>query len=78
MERCRKSDGTKRMMKELGYSISEEEEFVKSLLGSIAGRVKAKSSVAFGQLVFLLVFTFVTILGYIFKLFKGKYKEIQR
>jgi len=54
-------------MKKMGYSISEEEKFVKSLSGSIAGRVKAKSLVAFGQLMFLLVFTFAAGLGYVFK-----------
>ncbi len=58
---------SKRVMKEQGYSISEEEKFVKSLFGSIAGRVKAKSVVAFGQLIFLLVFTSTAGLGYIFK-----------
>jgi len=58
---------SKRVMKEMGYSISEEEKFVKSLFGSIVERVKAKSVVAFGQLVFLLVFTSVVGLGYVFK-----------
>jgi hypothetical protein len=62
----------------MGYSISEEERFVKSLFGSIAGRVKAKSLVAYGQLIFLLIFTFVTILGYIFKLFKSRYKKYDK
>jgi len=50
-------------MKEMGYSISEEEKFVKSLFGSIAERAKAKSFVAFGQLMFLLVFTSTAGLG---------------
>ena len=54
-------------MKELGYSISEEEEFVRDLVGSITERVKAKSLVAFGQLILLLVFTFTVGLGYVFK-----------
>ncbi|MEA2033247.1 MAG: hypothetical protein U9N41_06655 [Euryarchaeota archaeon] len=58
---------SKRVMKELGYSISEEEEFVKSLFGSIAGRAKEKSLVVFGQLIFLLVFTSTAGLGYVFK-----------
>jgi glycosyltransferase involved in cell wall biosynthesis len=58
---------SKRVMKEMGYSISEEEKFVKSLFGSIAGRVKAKSLVAYGQLIFLLVFTCSVGSGYAFK-----------
>jgi len=50
-------------MKELGYSISEEEEFVRDLVGSITGRVKARSLVAFEQLIFLLAFTSTAGLG---------------
>jgi len=65
---------SKRVMKELGYSISEEEKFVKSLFGSIAERVKAKSLVAFGQLIFLLVFTFTVGLGYVFKALSSYFK----
>jgi len=61
-------------MKELGYSISEEERFVKSLFGSIVERVKAKSVVAFGQLVFLLVFTSVVGLGYVAKALSSYFK----
>lgn len=58
---------SKRVMKEMGYSISEEEKFVKSLFGSIVERVKAKSLVAVEQLVFLLIFTSTAGLGYVFK-----------
>ena len=53
-------------MKEMGYSISEEEKFVKSLFGSIAGRAKAKSLVAYGQIIFLLILTSTAGLGYAF------------
>ncbi|MCD6456298.1 MAG: hypothetical protein J7K81_05875 [Methanophagales archaeon] len=62
-------------MKGLGYSISEEEEFVKSLFGSIVGRIKAKSVVAYGQLVFLLVFTSTAGLGYVFKALSSYFKR---
>ena len=65
---------SKRVMKELGYSISEEEKFVKSLFGSTTERVKAKSLVAFGQLIFLLVFTSVVGLGYIVKALGSYFK----
>ena len=65
---------SKRVMKELGYSISEEEEFVRDLVGSITERVKAKSLVAFGQLIFLLVFTSVAVLGYVFKALSSYFK----
>jgi glycosyltransferase involved in cell wall biosynthesis len=65
---------SKRVMKELGYSISEEEKFVKSLFGGIVERVKAKSLVAFGQLIFLLVFTSVVGLGYVFKALSSYFK----
>jgi len=58
---------SKRVMKEMGYSISEEEKFVKNVFGSIVERVKAKSLVAFGQLIFLLVFTSTVGFGYVFK-----------
>ncbi|MEA3485991.1 MAG: glycosyltransferase family 2 protein [Candidatus Aerophobetes bacterium] len=67
---------SKRLMKELGYSISEEYRFVKSLFGSIVERFKAKSLVAFGQLIFLLVFTFTVGLGYVFKAL-GSYFEFK-
>jgi GT2 family glycosyltransferase len=65
---------SKRVMKEMGYPISEEEKFVKSLFGSIAERVKAKSLVAYGQLIFLLVFTSVAGLGYVFKALSSYFK----
>jgi glycosyltransferase involved in cell wall biosynthesis len=65
---------SKRVMKELGYSISEEEEFVRDLVGSITERVKAKSLVAFGQLIFLLVFTSVVGLGYVAKALSSYFK----
>jgi hypothetical protein len=75
---------SKRVMKELGYSIREEEEFVRDLVGSItervkakslvAFRVKAKSLVAFGQLIFLLVFTSVVGVGYVFKALSSYFK----
>ena len=58
----------------MGYSISEDEEFVKCLFGSIAGRVKAKSVVAFGQLIFLLVFTSTVGLGYVAKALSSYFK----
>jgi len=61
-------------MKELGYSISEEEKFVKSLFGSIAERVKAKSLVAFGQLIFMLILTSMAGLGYVFKALSSYFK----
>ncbi len=47
---------------------------MKSLFGSIAERVKAKSVVAFGQLVFLLVFTSAAGLGYAFKALSSYFK----
>lgn len=65
---------SKRVMKEMGYSISEEEKFVKSLFGSIAGRVKAKSLVALGQLIFLLILTSAAGLGYAFKTLSSYFK----
>ena len=64
----------KRVMKELGYLISEEDEFVKSLLGSIIERVKAKSLVAFGQLIFLLILTLAASLGYTAKTLSSYFK----
>ena len=57
---------SKRVMKELGYSISEEEEFVRDLVGSITERAKAKSLVAYGQIIFLLILTSTAGLGYAF------------
>lgn len=65
---------SKRVMKELGYSISEEERFVKCLFGGIVEKIKAKSLVAFGQLIFLLVFTFTVGLGYVFKALGSYFK----
>jgi len=65
---------SKRVMKELGYPISEEEKFVKSLFGSIVERVKAKSLVAFVQLIFLLIFTSTAGLGYVFKALSSYFK----
>jgi glycosyltransferase involved in cell wall biosynthesis len=65
---------SKRVLKELGYSISEEERFVKSLFRSIVERVKAKSSVAYGQLIFLLIFTFTAGSGYVFKALSSYFK----
>ena len=65
---------SKRVMKELGYSISEEEEFVRDLVGSITGRLKAKSLVAFGQLILLLVFTSTVGLGYVAKVLSSYFK----
>ena len=62
---------SKRLMKELGYSTSEEERFVKSLFGSTVERFKAKSLVAFGQVLFLLILTSVVGLGYVFKFLKA-------
>lgn len=65
---------SKRVMKEMEYSISEEEKFVRSLVGSIAGRVKARSLVAYGQLIFLLIFTSTAGLGYAFKALSSYFK----
>lgn len=65
---------SKRVMKEMGYSISEEEEFVKSLFGSILERFKAKSVVAFGQLIVLLILTLAAGLGYAFKTLSSYFK----
>jgi glycosyltransferase involved in cell wall biosynthesis len=65
---------SKRVMKEMGYPISEEEKFVKSLFRSIVERVKAKSSVAYGQLIFLLIFTFTAGSGYVFKALSSYFK----
>ena len=65
---------SKRVMKELGYSISEEERFVKCLFGGIVEKIKAKSLVAFGQLILLLVFTFTVGLGYVFKALGSYFK----
>jgi hypothetical protein len=61
-------------MKELGYSISEEERFVKSLFGSTVERVKARSMVAFGQLIFLLILTSTAGLGYAFNALGSYFK----
>jgi len=61
-------------MKELGYSIIEEEEFVRDLVGSTTDRVKAKSVVAYGLLIFLLIFTSTAGLGYVFKALSSYFK----
>jgi len=67
---------SKRVMKEMGYSISEEYRFVKSLFTNFwkkfdqkdeGGRFKAKSLVAFGQVLFMLILTSAAGLGYAFK-----------
>ncbi len=65
---------SKRMMKELGYSITEEQEFVKSLFDSFTERLKAKSFVACGQMILLLVFTSAAGFGYAFKALRSKIK----
>jgi len=62
-------------MKEMGYSISEEEKFVRSLVGGIIGRVKATSLVAYGQLIFLLILTYTAGLGYILKALGPHFKH---
>ena len=76
-------------MKELGYSISEEEKFVKSLFTNFwkkfdqkiqprkdeEGRVKAKSLVAFGQVIVLLILTSTAGLGYVFKALGSYFKH---
>jgi len=67
---------SKRLMKEFGYSTSEEYRFVKSLFTNFwkkfdqkdeEERIKAKSFVAFGQLMFLLILTSAAGLGYVYK-----------
>ncbi len=58
---------SKRVMKEMGYSMSEEAKFVRALAGNIAERLKAKSLVAFGQVLFMFILTSVAGLGYAFK-----------
>lgn len=65
---------SKRVMKEMGYSMSEEAKFVRDLAVSIAERVKAKSLVAFGQVIFLLVFTSTVGFGYVFKTLSSYFK----
>ncbi len=60
---------SKRMMKELGYSIDEESDFVKNLIFlSIPERLKP-SSTNLLQLVFLGILTLATVCGYIFRRF---------
>ena len=63
---------SKRVMKELGYSMSDEEKFIKSLFWGTVGRLKGKSLVAFGQALFLLVITSAVGFGYVFKLLRVK------
>jgi GT2 family glycosyltransferase len=63
---------SKRVMKERGYPLEEEEKFVRLLFAGIAGRIKAKSLVAFKQLVILVILTSSAILGYAVKLLKSK------
>lgn len=71
---------SKRMMKEAGSSVSEEEKFVRVLFGGVVERLKAKSLVAFGQLAVLLLLTSAVGLGYFFKFFKGKknHKKVKK
>ena len=60
---------SKRMMKELGYSIDEESDFVKNLIFlSIPARLKP-SSTDLLQLVFLGILTLAVAWGYIFRRF---------
>jgi glycosyltransferase involved in cell wall biosynthesis len=58
---------SKRAMKEFGYSISEEERFLRVLSRGFLERVKVRSPIAFGQSVFLLLLTSTVGLGYAFK-----------
>lgn len=62
---------SKRMMKELGYSIDEESDFARNLIfKSIPKRLKP-SSTDLLQLVFLGILTMATAAGYFFRRFKS-------
>lgn len=64
---------SKRMMKELGYSIDEESDFVRNLIfKSISERLKP-SSTDILQLVFLGILTLATAWGYIFRSFESRH-----
>jgi len=61
---------SKRVMKEMGYSISEEQKFAKSLFAGVAERlkgIKSMPSASLSQLVFLPILTCAVGLGYVFK-----------
>ncbi|RLI68032.1 MAG: hypothetical protein DRP02_13365, partial [Candidatus Gerdarchaeota archaeon] len=62
---------SKRMMKEAGSSVSEEEKFVRVLFGGVVERLKAKALVAIGQLAVLLLLTSAVGLGFVFKAASG-------
>ena len=62
---------SKRMMKEMGYSMGEEKQFATSLFGSVVERTKERSLVAYEQLMFLLILTFTVGLGYVSKFLWG-------
>ena len=64
---------SKRLMKELGYSMDEESNFAKNLIfTSISERLKP-SPTNLLQLVFLGILTLATAWGYIFRSFKSLY-----
>lgn len=65
---------SKRVMKETGYPLGEEQRFMGVLFAGVGRRIKAKSPLAFRQLVVLAIFTFSVFLGYTVKLLKRKEK----
>lgn len=64
---------SKRMMKELGYSMSVESDFLRDLANGVYMRVKDMAKfklVPAVQIFFLILLTFTVFLGYIYKIIK--------
>lgn len=58
---------SKRMMKELGYSMNEESYFLKGVIRGLKKRIKEFSLESIMQFLFLIVLTFSAGLGYLWK-----------
>ena len=64
---------SKRMMEELGHSMTVESDFIKNLANGVYVRVKAMAKfklVPVVQIFFLILLTFTVFLGYVYKIMK--------
>ena len=69
---------SKRMMEELGHSMTVESDFIKSLANGIYVRVKAMTKfklVPAVQIFFLILLTFMVFMGYVYKIMKFEHSQ---
>lgn len=66
---------SKRAMEELGYSLMEERNFLKTLSGGILGGIRSRSPVGLCQVAYLLTLTFCVGVGYLFRAFSSPFRS---